>query len=139
MFRASFGDSEATATAPFAYRPCFATPACAWTFSMAARTITSRTSANASRGQFWNILATDGGDQVRLTTKFRGTGMCLDIFNGGANYSTRSTAGRWSHHASPIAGRNWWPPRRSVISSWSSGEATALQSIAGIPLIGTAW
>ena len=36
-------------------------------------------------GQFWNILVTEGGDHVRLTTKFRGPGMCLDIFNGGAN------------------------------------------------------
>ena len=33
--------------------------------------------------QFWK-LKEDGG-AIRLTTKFRGPGMCLDIFNGGAN------------------------------------------------------
>jgi hypothetical protein len=32
-------------------------------------------------GQFWNI-SNDGG-WYRLTTQFRGNGMCLDIFNGG--------------------------------------------------------
>jgi hypothetical protein len=30
-------------------------------------------------------LVTQDGDMVRLTTKFRGPGMCLDIFNGGPN------------------------------------------------------
>ena len=33
----------------------------------------------------WNIMVSEDGDRVRLTTKFRGPGMCLDIFNGGAN------------------------------------------------------
>ncbi|MFZ1106547.1 MAG: RICIN domain-containing protein, partial [Hyphomicrobiaceae bacterium] len=36
--------------------------------------------ANVS-GQFWKIRA--DGNWARLTTKFRGAGMCLDIFNGG--------------------------------------------------------
>jgi hypothetical protein len=30
-------------------------------------------------------MLTEDGDLVRLTTKFRGRGMCLDIFNGGPN------------------------------------------------------
>ena len=36
-------------------------------------------------GQFWNIMVTESGDAVRLTTIFRGPSMCLDIFNGGPN------------------------------------------------------
>jgi hypothetical protein len=38
--------------------------------------------ANLS-GQHWSIMA--DGEAVRLTTQFRGPGMCLDIFNGGPN------------------------------------------------------
>ena len=30
-------------------------------------------------------MVSEDGDRVRLTTKFRGPGMCLDIFNGGPN------------------------------------------------------
>ena len=30
-------------------------------------------------------MLTEDADLVRLTTRFRGSGMCLDIFNGGPN------------------------------------------------------
>src|SRR5258706_2033296 len=40
-------NSWGTATARFGYRRCFAVPACAWTFSTAARTTTSHTSSIA--------------------------------------------------------------------------------------------
>jgi hypothetical protein len=33
-------------------------------------------------GQFCNIMLSEDGERVRLT-KFRGAGMCLDIFNSG--------------------------------------------------------
>ena len=36
-------------------------------------------------GQLWVVIVTKDGDAVRLTTLFRGPGMCLDIFNGGPN------------------------------------------------------
>ena len=43
------------------------------------------TSCDNFTGQLWNVMLSGNGEQVRLTTRFRGPGMCLDIFNGGPN------------------------------------------------------
>jgi hypothetical protein len=72
-------------TERFAYRVCFVALACVWTFSTGAQTTISRISRGAATllGQFWSVVLAGQGELVRLTTRFRGPGICLDIFNGG--------------------------------------------------------
>jgi hypothetical protein len=52
-------------------------------------------------GQYWKFLPAGGGS-YQLTTMFRGSGMCLDIFNGGPEDNQPHLA-----PCSSVAGQFW--------------------------------